>query len=393
MKILLVMAHGKVHEHVGGAPKIFFEMANELSKDNDILAVYSDDRIGEPLYKTNGNVRLINLKLDEKKTKPFYLKIVREFFRTLDKLPFLSIKYNPITSKKQKLIGDLLKENISDFFPDIIISFGVSDIVSLSGIYNGKAPIVLMCHTSPKRVFSELSNREVKSINKARVIQTLLPSYAKVVKKFVGENIEVISLGNPIPDFNNDANISCKKIIYMARIEKNKQQHKLIECFSKIPLHIRSEWEVDLFGSDSDIEYKNYLVSLSKQLGIEKSVNFRGVTTEIHDSLRNASICAFPSVFEGFPLSLSEAMSCGLACIGYESCSGVNEIITNNKNGYLASDDDDFSNKLQLLMENEKVRAEFGSEAYHDIKEYHSSQVWDSWRCLLKKIEGPASIQ
>lgn len=44
---------------------------------------------------------------------------------------------------------------------------------------------------------------------------------------------------------------------------------------------------------------------------------------------------AFPSAYEGFGLSLAEAMSMGLPAVGYKSCSAVNELIVDGKNGFV----------------------------------------------------------
>ena len=52
----------------------------------------------------------------------------------------------------------------------------------------------------------------------------------------------------------------------------------------------------------------------------------------------NASVCAFPSKYEGFPLALTEAMSAGLPCVGFKSCTGVNGLIVDGENGFLVED-------------------------------------------------------
>ena len=60
----------------------------------------------------------------------------------------------------------------------------------------------------------------------------------------------------------------------------------------------------------------------------------KGSTNDVPDVLRQGDIFAFPSAYEGFGLSLAEAMSMGLPAVGYKSCSAVNELIVDGKNGF-----------------------------------------------------------
>lgn len=385
MKIALVMAHGRVHGHVGGAPKVFFDMSNELSNDNEIMSVYSDDSEGSPLYIANEGVKLVNLKVDKRELKSVSLKLVRELVRGWNKFSLKRWNYNPITSRQQSVVGERLLPYLKAFQPDIIVSFGHWDLVSITDYYGDETPIISMCHTDTARQSPFMSSREIKAMKKAALCQVLLPSYIEAVKKHVSTKLDVVALGNAIPDFHGDCDSSRKSIVYMARIEKNKQQHKLISGFADIDISIRSGWRVDLYGSDADPEYRKHLDSLVESRGLSGQVFFHGVTADVEMKLKQSSICAFPSAFEGFPLALSEAMSSGLACIGFSSCSGVNEVLTHTDNGLLANNDTEFSQLLSTLMESEAYRVELGKKAYASISSYHSKHIWARWRALISR--------
>ncbi|ANU37719.1 glycosyltransferase [Vibrio scophthalmi] len=385
MKIALVMAHGRVHEHVGGAPKVFFDMSNELSTDNTIMSIYSDDSEGSPLYTVNEGVKLVNLKVDKRKINSTSLKLIRELVRGWNKLPLKKWHYNPITSRQQSVIGERLLPYLKSFQPDIIVSYGHWDLVSITDYYRDEVPIISMSHTDTSREAPFMSSREVKAMEKAALCQVLLPSYIDAVKKHVSTKLDVVALGNAIPDFHGDCDSSRKSIIYMARIEKNKQQHKLISCFADIDISVRSEWRIELYGSNADPEYRKHLDSLIENRGLSGHVFFHGVTDQVELKLKQSSICAFPSAFEGFPLALSEAMSSGLACMGFSACSGVNEVLSHKNNGLLANNDTEFTQLLSSLMEDEKYRCELGKKAYISISSYHCKYIWARWRELISR--------
>jgi glycosyltransferase involved in cell wall biosynthesis len=388
MKIALVMAHGRVHEHVGGAPKVFFEMANELGKDNKILALYSDDRPGSPLYKNGHNVTVENVMFDKNRLKRPALKFLREIIRGWNKLPLNEINYNPITSLQQSLVGELLRPKLNEFKPDVIISFGHWDLVSITEYYNSKAKIISMCHTDTSRVIPYMSARERRAMSEISAYHVLLPSYGEIVEKTIPAPFEFISFGNAVPDFNCKADMTQKRIVYMARVEKNKQHHKLLRSFSMLERSLRAGWVINFYGSEPDLEYKKHLIDLVALYELEDQVIFHGITKQPSEELIMSSICAFPSSFEGFPLALSEAMSSGLACVGFASCSGVNEIIQHEENGLLAHDEEDFSKCLASLMKSLPYRQKIGRNAYKTISRYHGDSVWDLWREELNKLNG-----
>lgn len=67
MKIALLMMHGRVHQHVGGAPRVFFDMANYFSQSgHQVLSIYNDDCEGLPNYDVDASVSLHNLALPKK---------------------------------------------------------------------------------------------------------------------------------------------------------------------------------------------------------------------------------------------------------------------------------------------------------------------------------------
>ena len=104
------------------------------------------------------------------------------------------------------------------------------------------------------------------------------------------------------------------------------------------------------------------------------------------DVLKTGDIFAFPSSAEGFPLALTEAMGGGLPAIGFYDAASVNELIHDNKNGYLCSDLAEFTEKLRTLMKDKEKRIRFGCQARKDMQIFSSEIVWNTWEALLIEL-------
>ncbi|AAW84644.1 glycosyltransferase [Aliivibrio fischeri ES114] len=383
MKIALVMVHGRVHGHVGGAPRVFFDMANHLSfEGHEVLAVYNDSKEGSPYYEVTNKVNLKNLALPIKFKGLWLYKAFREVIRSFAKLFNTDLRLNPVTKKNQKRVGLALKSLIDDFKPDVTISYNVSDLVSLSYIEWKARNSIVMCHTDPKRVYKGLANYERSIWQGADFIQVLLASYKDYLSKVINTNIEVI--GNVVIEHDEVNDLSAFRIIYLARIEKNKQQHLLIEAINKIPLNVRLGWQVVLYGSCNDTEYSEFLINKINSYNLSDVIKLKGPTGKPFEELLNSSICAFPSAFEGFPLALTEAMSLGLPCIGFQSCSGVNELLINNYNGFLVKGVEEFALQLEVLMKSKERRSLMGSKARDSIECYSKESIYKKWKALIE---------
>lgn len=104
------------------------------------------------------------------------------------------------------------------------------------------------------------------------------------------------------------------------------------------------EWMLDIWGQGS--EYFD-LKDLIKKLNLERHVSLRGVTNNVEEDYKKASLFVLASRYEGFALVLLEAMNMGLPCITFD-IPGCNNIIQNNINGLLVKrrSEIDFANAI-----------------------------------------------
>lgn len=146
-------------------------------------------------------------------------------------------------------------------------------------------------------------------------------------------------------------------IICVSRLDPNKGIDWLIKVFS------------DTFGDNYNVQLKIAgLGSLYESLNTFISSNnisniqLLGFVTDVQSQLLTADIFILPSKFESFPLSILEAMSCGLPIIATNT-GGVKDMVLNNKNGYIVNylNDKELKESLLNLCTNKNLRISQGN--------------------------------
>ena len=175
------------------------------------------------------------------------------------------------------------------------------------------------------------------------------------------------------------------KIVFVARLDKNhKRPHLLIEAFAPLAEKYPN-WDIELWGQEDRKIYKKELDMIVSKAGLGDRVHFKGTTTDVSSVLVTADIFAFPSAYEGFRLSLGEAMSMGLPAIGYKSCSAVNELIIDGETGILCDDGvTPLTAALERLMQDQNLRVTMGQAGRDRMKQFSPESIWGQWEELLK---------
>ena len=116
------------------------------------------------------------------------------------------------------------------------------------------------------------------------------------------------------------------RLIFVGRLSSQKNLPSLIKALSGLNLSL------DLIGEGKQKEELKKLAESEKV-----SVNFFGTIPnfKLPEILNRYHIFILPSLYEGMPKTLLEAMSCNIACIA-TNVPGSREVIQNGKNGLLA---------------------------------------------------------
>lgn len=386
MKIML-LDFFKVVNSAGGAERVFCNMANEFVKRGyNVYAVCCDWEQGVPFYELDERVKFINIDGSGKQIKfARHLKIEKEILRLLKKIS----NDNPYDNTKNKYWSTKVQNVINDIQPDIIVAYDLQSVCILKNILNVNIPVIAMFHSNANITLDlNASKKEIQALNKVDYVQVLLKSDIDTAKKYL--EVPVVQIPNIVPQFKETANLKKEKsnytIIFLGRLDKKlKRPHLLIEAFGKINKDFPN-WRIDIWGGGVDKKYYNKLKKMISKYNIEKKVNLCGTTTEVNSVLINSDIFAFPSSYEGFPLALTEAMSAGLPCVGFKTCSAVNELIVDDETGILCDDGVmGFAEGLKKLMQNKEKRIILGTAAKEEMKKFAAEKIWDEWEFLINE--------
>jgi len=115
------------------------------------------------------------------------------------------------------------------------------------------------------------------------------------------------------------------------------------------------------------------IVSLAKRLNVIDQFRFIGFHDDPIRILRVANLLLHPSVSEGLPRAILEAMSIGLPVIASE-VGGIPEVIENGVNGFLIAQGDikSLAEKTKELLSNPALCKQLAKNAQHTIRERFS---------------------
>src|SRR5690606_14763835 len=113
-------------------------------------------------------------------------------------------------------------------------------------------------------------------------------------------------------------------IVCAGNINENKNQILLLKALLKL----RQEVKLDLYGKE-DAEYRKKMDSFISAHNLEDRVAFKGYleNMKLPEALQESDLFILPSFNEGFPVSLLEAMACGIPVLCSDSGGGSRYIL------------------------------------------------------------------
>lgn len=154
-------------------------------------------------------------------------------------------------------------------------------------------------------------------------------------------------------------------LLFIARFTGHKQPLTLIRAFRKAAtenpsLHL-------LMVGDGD--EKEAALKMVADFGLTDKITFQPFRNDVPDVLVAADMFILPSLWEGLPIGLLEAMAMGRAVIATK-VDGTSEVVNHRENGLLfePGDLEALTSAIAELAGNEQLRAEFGERAIATVK-------------------------
>ena len=149
----------------------------------------------------------------------------------------------------------------------------------------------------------------------------------------------------------------------VGRLHEQKGHKYLLQTFAKVADHAR----LMIVG---DGELRDELLLLADELQISDRITFLGARSDIYEFLSAIDVFVMPSLWEGQPIALLEALAMGKPCI-VSDVDGVPEIITNGVNGYLVKPKDiaGLTQVMNKAINNPEILQQFTNAGVNTITE------------------------
>lgn len=176
-----------------------------------------------------------------------------------------------------------------------------------------------------------------------------------------------------------------KTVVYLGTLKKLKGVQRLLHVWKRIEDDGHFEkWKFVIVGDGPDAQEFN---DLACELGLCR-VYFVGSVSNPTPYCEQAAIMVMASDYEGWPMVLGEAMSCGCVPICSDSFEAVHDIIDDGDNGFVVPhfDSEKFVARLKSIMLDSEMFVRMSLNAKIKAKNFAIDIVLDQWEILLKEV-------
>ena len=175
-----------------------------------------------------------------------------------------------------------------------------------------------------------------------------------------------------------------RNLVTVSRLELNgKPIHECIEAFGRIAGDVP---DVDylIFGLGAGEEALRRQIKKAK---LDDRVRLMGYSTEVAEVFRGAIASVYPTMTEGFGLSILEALSCGCPVISYDVDYGPREMIVPGVNGELVApgDIDAIAGAMRQVL---GAPARYQAAARQGLERYSRARYLDGYREMVARLSG-----
>ena len=173
-----------------------------------------------------------------------------------------------------------------------------------------------------------------------------------------------------------------KRVIIPSRLNAQKGIKQFLPFWKQLET-VHSDWELHLYGEG---EEKDDIIKIIDE-NEYKTVFVHPFASNVIEKMADCSLLLLPSMYEGFPTTLVEAMSCGVPCVAFDCKFGPADIIKDGEDGFLVElmNYEQFVERIDKLINDEELRCLMGLNARKNIQRYNLDYVMSKWENLFRK--------
>ncbi len=211
------------------------------------------------------------------------------------------------------------------------------------------------------------------------------PNAVESLKSYVPhKKLKFVPNALPKPDEKHILPHNKKKneVLIVGRLHPQKDHKTMLTAFAQIHKK-HPNWTLVIVG---DGKLRNTLEDQAKALGITQKTRFTGTQANPYEYYKTAKIFVLPSLHEGTPNTLLEAMSCGLAPIVSDACEGARPYIQHEQSGLITpvKNAELLAKAIETLINDSEKCETIGKEAQNRVKTLYEKTTVDLWHDVLE---------
>ncbi|AXU49166.1 glycosyltransferase family 4 protein [Clostridioides difficile] len=240
-----------------------------------------------------------------------------------DSMPYESTRYKDLNIDMINRLKYQFKVNIdkamNDFKPELIICHHLYLLTAFVREIVKDIKVISICHGTCLRQLNTIDLEKEYIIANIRKLDLIFALHENqkydIIKNFGVSESKVVVIGSGYNDdifYNKNYKIKDDKIkiVFAGKICKSKGLIPFIKAISKLK-YSKDLIEVNFAGTGSDIESYNEIVKLASKSPFK--MNFLGKLEQrdLAELFNRSQIFVLPSFYEGLPVVVLEALSCG----------------------------------------------------------------------------------
>jgi len=171
------------------------------------------------------------------------------------------------------------------------------------------------------------------------------------------------------------------RIVHIGRFNPQKNHETIIRSVARLK-DLGYAIHLDLVGGAGDEDARKEQV---RAMHLEQEITFCGLQSDVYGFLEAADCFILPSVYEGMPVTLVEAMGCGMPIVA-SRVGGVPDMINDGEQGLLIQPTvEELTEAIIKLMENDDLRATLGRNALLRSPEFSAENMAEGYMEIYKK--------
>ncbi|MGH3662525.1 MAG: glycosyltransferase family 4 protein [Micromonosporaceae bacterium] len=369
---------------MGGTIRSVVTLANELSQRHDVELISVVRSREEPFFPLDSKVRVRFLHDAFELAQPNGHK--RRLHRALSKYPSLLMHRRDKAYPRQSLWSDLqMLKAVRQLDSDVLVATRPSLGLFTARWAPKRVATVVQSHTFLYLQHKQLRESMAQLYPRLDCVVSLTPAHEADMRKFLGDQVRHETIPNSVDSRGGPVSTQENKLVIAAgRLAPVKRHRQLIDAFAQV-VRKHPDWRLRIYGDGPRMK------SLRKRildLELYNNVFLMGQCQDMDRDFAKASISALSSKSEGLPMTVIEAMACGVPVVSYDCDHGPREIISSGADGLLVENGNPraLASGIMELIEDEPRRRSMAKAAIDTAAEYDRRVVGQRWESLFEEL-------